>query len=213
MPDVTGEELLQFQQSQQSLVLSTIDNTGSPCSSYAPFVATDLFTYYIFVSQLANHTTNLRQHQKAGVLLIEAEVAARNIYARKRFSLTCTATSIARTESVWGNILDAFEQHFGAIIRRLRSLEDFQLYCLQAEQGRWVSSFGQAFQAHKTPFLLAPLVADNIIPATPRRLSENRSRPVCGSCNTGTSAIHGGRSEGKRVRSFFQSFEVNSCSI
>jgi len=43
-----------------------------------------------------------------------------------------------------------------------------------------------------------------------RRLSENRSRPVCCSCKTGTSAIHGGRSEGKWVRSFFQSFEARS---
>jgi len=32
-----------------------------------------------------------------------------------------------------------------------------------------------------------------------RRLSESRSRPVCCSCKTGTSAIHGGRNEGKRI--------------
>jgi len=168
MLEAQKKALLQFQQQQQSLVLATLDRTKTPCGSYSPFVATDLFTYFIFVSGLAKHTENLLHHPITSVMLLEAEDAAANIFARKRFTLTCSANLIIRDEAVWPNILDQFEQRFGSVLRVLRQFADFQLIRLQAEQGLWVSGFGQAFWVKRDPFQISESLTADTEQATTR---------------------------------------------
>ncbi|HED12723.1 MAG TPA: HugZ family protein [Gammaproteobacteria bacterium] len=146
------QTLLQFQHQLHGLTLSTIDREGLPHCSFTPFIATDLFTYFIFVSQLATHTANLQHHPQTSILLLEAEATVTNLYARKRFTLSCMAKLIDRDEPMWSNTLDQFEEYFGSILHVLRLLPDFQLFRLQAEQGLWVTGFGKAFKVNKNPF-------------------------------------------------------------
>jgi len=161
MTETQQQILLHFHQQQSTLLLSTLDKAGIPGSSYAPFIANDLFTYFIFVSQLAPHTANLLHHPVISIMLLEDQARAKNIYARKRFTLTCTATPVAREDLIWKDIMNQFEQRHGPVLRVLRSLADFQLFCLQATQGRWVSGFGKAFLVEQTPFLIRELNNDD----------------------------------------------------
>lgn len=138
-------ECLAFQGTFRSLLLATADPSGLPRPSYAPFVAGGFGVFYIYVSALSQHTRDLEHGSRAGVLLIEDEGQARNIFARRRLSFDCEAMLIAREDPEWGRILDRFEARFGALVATLRGLADFRLYRLAAGSGGYVRGFGQAF--------------------------------------------------------------------
>ncbi len=129
----------------QSLMLSTVDGGGQPQASYAPYVIDDRHQIYIFTSGLSAHTDNLRATGLASVLLIEDEAAASQVFARQRISYDCRATLLPRGNLSWEVIADRFEQRFGEIISMLRSLEDFQIFCLSPQGGRFVMGFGAAY--------------------------------------------------------------------
>ncbi|PZV14966.1 MAG: pyridoxamine 5-phosphate oxidase [Leptolyngbya sp.] len=129
----------------QSLMLSTVDGGGQPQASYAPYVIDDRHQIYIFTSGLSAHTDNLHATGLASVLLIEDESAAPQVFARQRISYDCRAALLPRGNPSWEAIADRFEQRFGEIISMLRSLEDFQIFCLSPQGGRFVMGFGAAY--------------------------------------------------------------------
>jgi hypothetical protein len=126
-------------------MLSTVDGGGQPQASYAPYVIDDRHQIYIFTSGLSAHTDNLHATGLASVLLIEDESAAPQVFARQRISYDCRATLLPRGNPSWEAIADRFEQRFGEIISMLRSLEDFQIFCLSPQGGRFVMGFGAAY--------------------------------------------------------------------
>ena len=77
-------EYLTFVAKFSSLQLSTIGKNGRPKSSYVSFLVDQNNNIYIYVSALARHTGNLLKDNRAGIMLIEAETEAKNIFARKR---------------------------------------------------------------------------------------------------------------------------------
>ena len=88
-----------------SLQLSTIGENGRPESSYAPFVVDQNNYYYIYVSALARHTGNLLNDGRAGIMLIEAEAEAENIFARKRVTFECDTEAVVRETEDWREIM------------------------------------------------------------------------------------------------------------
>lgn len=128
-----------------SLMLSTVSGSGHPQASYAPYVIDDSHQIYIFTSGLSAHTANLQTTGLASVLLIEDEAEAPQVFARQRISYDCRATLLPRGTDAWDAIADRFEQRFGEIISMLRSLEDFQIFCLSPQGGRFVMGFGAAY--------------------------------------------------------------------
>jgi len=138
-------ECRKFQDGFRSLLMATVDTSGLPRASYAPFVAEGFGMFYIYVSALSQHTCDLDQAPRAGVLLIEEEQQAQNIFARRRLSFDCEAGLIAREDALWGRTLDRFEARFGKLVATLRGLADFRLYRLTASSGGYVRGFGQAF--------------------------------------------------------------------
>jgi heme iron utilization protein len=129
----------------RSLMLSTVDSSGQPHASYAPYVIDDSHQIYIFTSGLSAHTANLQAAGQASVLLIEDEAAAPQVFARQRISYDCRAALLPRGTDTWDAIAGRFEQRFGEIITMLRSLEDFQIFCLSPQTGRFVMGFGAAY--------------------------------------------------------------------
>ncbi len=129
----------------RSLMLSTVGADGHPHASYAPYVIDEAYQIYIFTSGLSAHTDNLRTTGLAGVLLIEDEAEAPQVFARQRLSYDCQAALLPRGTSTWDTIADRFEQRFGEIVAMLRSLEDFQIFQLSPQGGRFVMGFGAAY--------------------------------------------------------------------
>lgn len=129
----------------QSLMLSTVSPSGVPHASYAPYVMDADYQIYVFTSGLSAHTDHLHRTGLASVLLIEDEAEAPQVFARQRISYDCRATLLPRGTKDWEPIADRFEQRFGDIIQMLRSLEDFQIFCLSPQTGRFVMGFGAAY--------------------------------------------------------------------
>ena len=129
----------------QSIQLGTADQTGVPEASYSPSIVDEGRNFYVHVSELASHTSNLRNSARASVLIIEDESSAENLFARRRVAYQCSASLIERHSDQWESVVDQFEEKFGKIIGFLRSMEDFHLFKLTPTSGRLVLGFGQAY--------------------------------------------------------------------
>ena len=129
----------------RSLMLSTVNADGTPHASYAPFLMDDTHQIYLLTSGLSAHTENLVRTGQASVLLIEDEAEAPQVFARQRLTYDCQVTPIPRQQPGWEARIDQFEARFGEIIAMLRQLEDFQLFQLSPQAGRFVMGFGAAY--------------------------------------------------------------------
>ncbi|HIN48703.1 MAG TPA: HugZ family protein [Deltaproteobacteria bacterium] len=139
-------EYLKFLTKFSSLQLSTIGENGRPESSYAPFVVTQNNQFYIYVSALARHTNNLLNDGRAGIMIIEAEEEADNIFARKRASFDCDVEIVERETEDWRIIMLMFDGLAGELMETLRRLQDFQLLRLLPKSGLFVTGFGKAYR-------------------------------------------------------------------
>lgn len=130
-----------------SLQLATQNDHQEINISYTPFICiedeTTLFLY-IFVSELAQHTQNLKNESKLSILLIEDEAKSKNIFARKRLSLQCDSNCIARDSKNFVDVIARFKLKHGNTVDLLASLPDFHLYQLGALSGSYVHGFGNA---------------------------------------------------------------------
>lgn len=115
---------------QQSLMLATVNQDGSPLVSNAPYVVDEHKQFYILVSQLAAHTANLQHKGQASLMLIEDEAAAAQLFARQRLTFQCQATPITRPSLEWNNVIAQYCDRFGPMAELLESLPDFQLFKL-----------------------------------------------------------------------------------
>lgn len=127
-----------------SLLIASRSVDGAVAISYAPYLR-DEAGFYIFVSELAQHTQNLRAQPRASILFIEPEAKAGNPFARQRLTFDCRVAEISKTHADYAQKLDGMAAKFGEIIGVLRTLPDFHLLSLTPESGRFVAGFGKAF--------------------------------------------------------------------
>ncbi|WOT05901.1 heme utilization protein HutZ [Shewanella youngdeokensis] len=137
-------EIEAFKQTRSTLQLATQDALGIPNASYAPFALAD-DGFYILVSQLARHGTNLNASNQLSVMLLEDESEAKSIFARKRLTFDATAERVERDTQAFTKGVLALSLRFGDMIDNLASLTDFHLFKLNPHQGLYVKGFGQAF--------------------------------------------------------------------
>ena len=142
----TKTEYFNFLKKYHSLQLSTIGKNGRPESSYAPFVADQNNQFYIYISALASHTKNLLHDSRAGVMFIEPEEQAENIFARKRLTFNCDAEILVRESQDWVRIMSLFDDIAGELMQTLRMLSDFQMIRLKPNSGLFVKGFGKAYE-------------------------------------------------------------------
>jgi len=143
------QEILDFVKQQQTLMLSTVNAENQPLASYTPFIQDEQGNFYIFISDMAEHSKNIQMasQNKSGVsvLLIEDEQASRNLFARKRLSYSCQVKKIDRSEAEWAILIQQFQDRFGKIMELLAQLGDFRLFCLRPKIGNFVQGFGKAY--------------------------------------------------------------------
>ncbi|MCH9675526.1 MAG: pyridoxamine 5'-phosphate oxidase family protein [Gammaproteobacteria bacterium] len=141
-----AQEAAQFLRERRSLIMATVDAEAMPEASYAPFVRTEDNAFYVYVSDLARHTRNLREQSRVSILLIEDEQSSAQLFARKRLTFQCDAHVVERETPKWTEVLDSFDKKFGQVMDMLRPLTDFHLWRLQPKSGRFVKGFAQAFR-------------------------------------------------------------------
>ncbi len=144
-PAELQSEAIAFRDRFQTVILATAGADGTPESSYAPHVIDDAQDIYLFISDLAQHTRNLRANPRASLMYIASEADSANLFARQRLILDCTAKFLERTDPVWPAIMGRFDERFGKMMGLLRSLPDFHLVRLTVERGNYVRGFAQAY--------------------------------------------------------------------
>jgi heme iron utilization protein len=152
MSEISKQELEDFTKSyheliasQQTLLLSTASANSVPDISYAPFVRDHAGLFYIYVSEMAFHTTNLLNNPQASILFIRPESESRNLFARERAMLSCSVKEIIPDDEIYTYRIQALQDKFGEVVSLLRSLPDFHLFALRPESGRYIVGFGRAF--------------------------------------------------------------------
>jgi putative heme iron utilization protein len=143
---VAERTILPFIGSFQSVVIGTVDAEGFPFSSYAPFVHHG-HRFYIFISDIATHSKNLKREERASLFFIEDEAPAANIFARKRISLQCDVALIQRDAETFSPVMAHFSDKFGEeMISMLMKMADFNLFELTTIGGEATFGFGEAYR-------------------------------------------------------------------
>jgi hypothetical protein len=138
-------DYLALREQSTSVQLATLTRNAAPEASYAPCVWFE-GDCFIFLSELASHTRNLLNDPSISLLLIEAENAAGNAFARKRISLFGSAQAVARAHDTYKMVIREFYQRFGEVMKLIEPLPDFHLFRIKVESGRFIRGFGQAYE-------------------------------------------------------------------
>lgn len=144
--DDLHHEVREFQSSFRSVMMATVNQDGVPEASYAPYVADDDGSYYVFVSGLARHARDFQETGHVSLQFIENEDAAGNPFARRRLTLLCDVSAIPRESPVHEQMLGQFNRDFGRFVNTLRTLPDFRLFRLTPRCGLYVRGLGQIFR-------------------------------------------------------------------
>lgn len=138
------EEFKNFSQDKHSLILSTSNSNNSPLTSYSPFVENDN-NYYICISSMLPHYTNMAETKKAHVMIIEDEAVASHIYARKRLYFDVTCENVANEEEIF----KLFDSRYGESLSFLRAMKDFKIFKLIPKEKSLILGFGAAYKLDK----------------------------------------------------------------
>jgi putative heme iron utilization protein len=138
------QEYLDFLDGFQTVILATADEHGEPEASYAPFVRYERLCFYVYLSELARHTRNLRNNGRVSLLWLAEEGG--NPFARPRLVLRCNTAQVAREAAEWAPAMARLEQRFGNMMKLLKGLSDFHLFRLCATGGTYVKGFAQAYE-------------------------------------------------------------------
>lgn len=140
-------EALSFHKGFKSVQLAT-SKGDAPLASYAPFVRDAEGTFFVYVSDLAQHTGNLRTNPRASLLFIENEADAAHLFGRRRVTYQCGVFPIERGTAAFETLLDEFERAHGGLIQMLRVLLDFRLFALRPVGAHYVKGFAQAYELY-----------------------------------------------------------------
>ena len=138
------DEYRRFKAEFKSVLLTTISCHGVPDSSYEDYVRHDE-DYYIYASELAQHTRNLIDTGSVSMLFVEGGRLDNRNPEHKRVVLKSRAIRVDRTSNRFKKVLQLFQQRFSDFPRILKSLPDFHLFRITPVNGAYVRGFGQAY--------------------------------------------------------------------
>ena len=140
-----AKNLHEFLEPIKSLTISSLDDKGYPFSSYAPFVKYN-HKYYVYLSLMAKHSSNLTQNKIASIFFCEDEQDCKNIFAKKRVSIQCETLKLAQNTQNEEEILNEFKAKFSEeMVNMLKKMGDFYLFEFTPFYGEAVFGFGKAY--------------------------------------------------------------------
>ena len=100
--------------------------------------------FYIHVSRLGKHTTDMEKNARVSLLLTETDDGRDDPQTLVRFSMQGTAEIIPRNAPEYTRLKDLYLTRFPEA-ENLFSLGDFNLWRITLTGGRFVAGFGRAF--------------------------------------------------------------------
>lgn len=140
-----AKNLNEFLEPIKSLTISSLDDKGYPFSSYAPYVKYNN-KYYVYLSLMAKHSSNLTQNKIASIFFCEDEQDCKNIFGKKRVSIQCETKRLEQNTDEEIEILNEFRTKFGEeMVNMLQKMGDFYLFEFTPFYGEAVFGFGKAY--------------------------------------------------------------------
>ena len=140
-----AKNLNEFLETLKSLTISSLDENKNPFSSYAPFVKHN-HKYYVYLSLMAKHSSNLTNNEMASIFFCEDEQDCKNIFGKKRVSIQCKTKRLEQNTENETLILNEFRKKFGSeMVNMLHKMGDFYLFEFTPFYGEAVFGFGQAY--------------------------------------------------------------------
>ena len=140
-----AKNLNEFLETLKSLTISSLDENKNPFSSYAPFVKYN-HKYYVYLSLMAKHSSNLTNNKIASIFFCEDEKDCSNIFGKKRVSIQCNVKRLEQNTENETLILDEFRNKFGSeMVNMLHKMGDFYLFEFTPFYGEAVFGFGKAY--------------------------------------------------------------------
>lgn len=137
-------EVSAFVQSRKLLNLASLSGGAQPHASTAPFLSADGH-FYLFISDSAEHTANLKANPCASVIFNADEVETKQPFARLRVTFNVQARLIDREAPLWATRMAQMREKFGPVVEHLQTLLDFNLFELKPGDGRYIKGFGEAY--------------------------------------------------------------------
>ena len=142
--DTASQNFLNLREAVKTVQIASRDQENRPHASYAPFVWYE-GCVFLYLSELARHTQNLRNCSSVGLMLIEDESESRNPFARKRIYFNGEAETVSRRQPLYVQVLSGFNSRFGSVMEVIEPLPDFHLFRILLTEGQYTQGFGQAF--------------------------------------------------------------------
>jgi nitroimidazol reductase NimA-like FMN-containing flavoprotein (pyridoxamine 5'-phosphate oxidase superfamily) len=143
--DQQSEEILaRLLRSTRIAALGTLHEGEPNLAMVAYAFAEDFSAFYIHVSKLGKHTTDMERDPHVSLLITETDDRRPDPQTLARLSIRGTAEVLPRTEPGYAQIKKLYLMRFPEA-EQLFSLGDFNLWRITPRGGRFVAGFGRAF--------------------------------------------------------------------
>jgi len=142
------------QQSEQTLArlihstriaaLGTLHDGEPNLAMVAYAFAEDFSAFYIHVSRLGKHTTDMETEPRVSLLITETDDRRPDPQTLARVSLRGVAEILPRTDPGYAHVRKIYLERFPEA-EQFFSLGDFNLWGIMPKGGRFVAGFGRAF--------------------------------------------------------------------
>lgn len=124
--------------------LGTLHDGEPNLAMVAYAFAEDFSTFYIHVSKLGKHTTDMEHDPRVSLLITETDDRRPDPQTLARVSVRGIAEILPRTDPGYTPVKKVYLQRFPEA-EQLFSLGDFNLWKITPKSGRFVAGFGRAF--------------------------------------------------------------------
>jgi putative heme iron utilization protein len=124
--------------------LGTLHDGEPNLAMVAYSFAEDFSTFYIHVSRLGKHTTDMEANPRVALLIAETDDRRPDAQTLARVSLHAMAEILPRNEPDYARVKQNYLARFPEA-EQLFSLGDFNLWKITPKGGRFVAGFGRAF--------------------------------------------------------------------
>lgn len=143
--DTTSEQTLaRLIRETRVAALGTLHDGEPNLAMVAYAFAKDFSVFYIHVSKLGKHTTNMENDPRVSLLITETDDRRADPQTLARVSIRGTAEILPRTHPGYAQVKEIYVVRFPEA-EQLFSLADFNLWKITPKGGRFVAGFGRAF--------------------------------------------------------------------
>ena len=144
MDQLSEQTLARLIRSTRIAALGTLHDGGPNLAMVAYAFANDFSAFYIHVSRLGKHTTDMEADPRVSLLIAETDDGRADPQTLARVSLRGVAQMLARDEIAYGHVKKIYLTRFPAA-EQFFSLGDFNIWKITPKGGRFVAGFGRAF--------------------------------------------------------------------